>query len=157
MSDTPCMLLTARLSPGFASSVFSKLYFDYLSFIYRAPWCHEAFKQGGFCTLAQWTVYFKFHWPATDKSHRRLAGGRCQFPHCPDSVGTQRWTETSSCGETSFTQPLQLPVHWLTWAPGREEHHQTHFDWTFPLKTPYSVLTILLDWRQKFKQSWKNI
>lgn len=50
------------------------------------------------------------------------------------TVGSQRWTETSSCGETSFTQPLQLPVHWLTWAPGREEHHQTQFDWTFPLK-----------------------
>lgn len=40
-----------------------------------------------------------------------------------------------SLGKPSFTQPLQLPVHWLTWAPGREVHHQTHFDWTFPLKT----------------------
>lgn len=50
------------------------------------------------------------------------------------SFGTQRWTETSSCGEPSFTQPPQLPVHWLTWAPGREVYHQTHFNWTFPLK-----------------------
>lgn len=82
--------------------------------------------------------------------------GWCELPYCPDSVGTQRWKETSSCGETSFTQPLQHPVHWLTWAPGREVHHQTHFYWTFPIKTrpcsSYSVFTIPLDWRPKLRQ-----
>lgn len=124
LSDTRCMLLTGRLSPGFVVPLVSKILVWLLSA--PVPWTLQGRK--AFYSLFLFFVYwlvllfrdFRAHWPAAAKSYQHLAHVWSQFPHCPDNVAIQRWTETSSCGETSFTQPLQLPVHWLTWAPGRE-------------------------------------